>query len=92
MSVRKRTLLWIGLFVEFLILELTGQLSSDPKPRTASEHLWRLFPRGWKRVLLVLGLTALLIHIAIGPDVKPVYYQQGDASCTTPLSQSSVPK
>ena len=68
----KWTVVWLAWLVAFLVLELIAQFSHRPKPRTFSEHLWRWFPRRWRRALLVGLLSLLAWHFWSAPDVVPI--------------------
>jgi uncharacterized BrkB/YihY/UPF0761 family membrane protein len=72
----KWTWLWIAWLAAFLGIEIAAAVSKHKKPRTLSEHLWAWFPRGWRRALIVGLLSLLAWHIASGPDIKPVYYEE----------------
>lgn len=63
---------WIGLLAAFVVSDLIASTSKHKRPRSASEYLGHLFPRGWRRVVLVALLAALLLHIAVQPQVGSV--------------------
>lgn len=68
----KWTALWILWLVSFGLIEFFAARSHGHRPRTLSEHLWRWFPKRWRRVLLVGLMTLLTWHFMTGPDVRPI--------------------
>ena len=63
---------WVCWLAAFVVIEVWASLSGHAKPRTLSEHLWRWFPKRWRRVLLVGLLGLLALHLWSGPDMGPV--------------------
>jgi hypothetical protein len=62
---------WIALTLTFILADILASWGPHKKPRSASEHFWHLFPRGWKRALGIALLSLLFWHLASGPDVRP---------------------
>lgn len=63
---------WLIWLAAFVIADVIASWPKHHKPRSASEYLGHLFPRGWKRAVLVAILTVALIHIATQPEYVPV--------------------
>lgn len=59
---------WIVLLVAFIVTDIIASKPPHAKPRSASEYLGHLFPRGWKRALLIGIMAVLFIHIATQPQ------------------------
>lgn len=63
---------WIGLLVALVVSDAIASKRPHAKPRSASEYLGHLFPRGWKRAVLIALMAALLIHVAAQPQIGSV--------------------
>ena len=75
MSAKKWKWFWIAWLIALGVGELIATMErhrGKPKPRTFTEHLSRWFPRGRRRVLLILLMVLLTLHFAPAPDVVQV--------------------
>ena len=63
---------WLGVLVAIVVADLIASKPPHRKPRSASEYLGHLFPRGWKRAVLIALMALAFWHIATQPDYVPV--------------------
>lgn len=63
---------WIGIGLAILIGDIIASKPPHKKPRSLSEYLGHLFPRGWKRAVLIAIMALAFWHIATQPEYVPV--------------------
>lgn len=66
---------WLAIAVVVIVSDLIASKPPHHKPRSASEYLGHLFPRGWKRAVLICLMALAFWHIATQPDYVPPFHE-----------------